>query len=76
MPAIETKKLRTEETKIRFTGQEIITALRASGYKVPFTARVFVRVPGGGDYSNMSLDIDATVPLVVEFEISEEEADG
>lgn len=76
MPAIETKKMRTEQTKMRFNGQEIIAALRAHGFRVPHTARVSVRVPGGGDYSNMTLDIDQNTPVVVEFELTEEETDG
>jgi hypothetical protein len=28
--------------------------------------RVFIRVPGGGDYSNMDLEVDDHCPIVVE----------
>ena len=33
---------------------------------------IYIRVPGGGDWSNTNLDIDNLNPIVIEFEYSEE----
>jgi len=35
--------------------------------------RIFIDVPGGGDYSNERLDVGTDVPLVVEFQLIKEE---
>lgn len=31
--------------------------------------KLFVVVPGGGDYSNMELDIDSDCPVVLQYDI-------
>lgn len=47
------------------TGRRIIELLRANGTPMPYNARVYVRVPRGGDYSGMELDIDKEIPITV-----------
>ncbi len=59
-----------EETVLSFTAEEVIDALRKAG-KLPYpsdtqrvTQEAYVRVPGGGDWSNTDLTLDDT-PLMV-----------
>ena len=52
------------------TGADIISMLKETG-RIPEDAditKVEFRVPGGGDYSNMTLDIDEDAPIVVTVE--------
>lgn len=37
--------------------------------KVMGEVRVFIEVPGGGDWSGMDLDVDARNPVVVEYTV-------
>jgi hypothetical protein len=50
----------TVETKhhAELTRHKLIALLRQAGHNVPDNAGIFVRVPGGGDWSNCPLDID------------------
>ena len=38
------------------------------GQDLPLGARLYVKIPGGGDYSNMDLDIDDEFLVYVEWE--------
>jgi hypothetical protein len=51
---------------LEISRDEFMEMLRACGWKVPPDADVVVRVPGGGDYSNMDLDI-AEHPIIVRY---------
>jgi hypothetical protein len=62
------KTIRTTTTskhRLELTRKEIIEALQNDNYCVPNNAEVFVEVPGGGDYSNTTLDLDSDVPLII-----------
>lgn len=59
----------TESFEAEFTHDDIINALRDAGHKVPVDAEVFVRVPGGGDWSNMNLDL-MDAPVIVTWKNS------
>lgn len=76
-----TSSTRTTKTKsvFEFTGREILDALRATHQlpelpqtnrteRIDETTTITVRVPGGGDWSNMNLDLmtDAKVSVVIE----------
>lgn len=53
----DTKRSAVEETTIKIDRDDLIEYLTEKGYRVPDDAKVFVPVPGGGDWSNMDLDI-------------------
>jgi len=48
------------------TRTDILCAMRAKGINVPDDADVIVRVPGGGDWSNMDLHVHEA-PVIVRF---------
>ena len=62
----EIKRKITTESFYEFNGDDIISALVDSG-KLPPAAdfTITFKVPGGGDYSNMSVDIDASNPIKI-----------
>jgi len=65
---------RTEtRIKLKMTGKELLELLRRDGQAIPKSGvDVTVRVPGGGDWSNTSLDIDDDTPIEITFtEITE-----
>ena len=65
---------RTEtRVKLKMTGKELLELLRRDGQAIPKSGvDVSVRVPGGGDWSNTSLDIDDDTPIEITFtEITE-----
>lgn len=53
---------------ITLTGSDIIELLRLAGHKVPERAEVSFHVPGGGDYSNMAVDVEEESPVVIRWE--------
>lgn len=60
-------KTTTTETRYEFTHTDILNGLKSLGL-LPRDAQIqscFVRVPGGGDYSNMDLDIEENPIKVV-----------
>lgn len=56
-----------EETTSEFTGDQIISALIRAGYldKDAVIDEIFVKIPGGGDWSNMNLSIDDEEKLTI-----------
>lgn len=56
----DTAKSTVVETKhhLELDRPKLLTLLRQAGVTVPDNAGIFVQVPGGGDYSNCTLDID------------------
>ena len=50
------------------TAEELLSLLRRDGQAIPKSGvGVSVRVPGGGDWSNTSLDIDDDTPIEITF---------
>jgi hypothetical protein len=56
---------------VKLTGEDIRVILSKQGYTIPELATVTVMVPGGGDYSGMTLDIDDDCPVVVSWKTRE-----
>jgi hypothetical protein len=61
---------RTEKFRIELTGRDITQMLskhpRFSG--IPDHANISFHVPGGGDWSNMSVEIDDVNPIYIEWQ--------
>ena len=60
----------TEErvTTVRLTAGDVVKALRAMGVPIPDgDVNVWMRVPGGGDYSNEDLHVHVETPLCVRW---------
>lgn len=74
MNIIETKTVRTLTTKrIELTEDNLCELIRkATGDVIPDTAAIFVEVPGGGDWSNTSLDISDAPVIIAWTEVTEE----
>jgi hypothetical protein len=63
-----TQKTTTTKThRVEIGRHALAKALRLSGINVPDRAGVYVIVPGGGDWSNMQLDVDDKTPIVVSW---------
>ncbi len=65
------------KTRYEFTRDEVINALIAAGklpLYTPGDAEVYMRVPGGGDWSHCNLDLDSYPLIVVTEEIKTEES--
>lgn len=64
MPAV---RIETESTTtMLFTDAEICEALRKAGHKIPMEgAQVTFRVPGGGDWSNVNVEVNVDNPLTI-----------
>lgn len=58
---------------LELTGKLLVELLINYGHHVPPNAEVYVCVPGGGDWSNTSLDVDAECPVKVRWKTSEVE---
>lgn len=55
--------------QVKIGRAELLCALAHAGYTdIPADARVEFDVPGGGDWSNTSIDIDDQNPLVITWE--------
>ena len=59
----------TKQVHIELSGEELKQVLVAAKI-VPEDAylTVYVRVPGGGDWSNTDLDVDKSSPLTIRYE--------
>lgn len=80
MLELETKRTTevTEDNILTLTGSELLGVvnhmLTAQGKpQVPPDAEVYVTIPGGGDYSNMDLDIDKDMPVKIRWIIHRRE---
>lgn len=61
--------IQVEENELRLEGLDIGMLLRSAGL-IPGDQTidsVTFRVPGGGDYSNMNVEIDADAPVIVKW---------
>lgn len=58
---------------ITLQGRDVVAMLRRDGHDIPEKAVVTVTVPGGGDWSNMALNLDdADQPIEITWETREE----
>jgi len=55
----------THDVTLTLDGEGLLELLRDAGEDIPDGASVHVRVPGGGDWSNMDLEIGVDAPLTV-----------
>lgn len=69
------KIVRTEEQSIEIDEHQLHQMIQAAGIKIPDKAvvRIYFAVPGGGDWSNIDIDIDAKNPIRVEWRLTTEE---
>lgn len=65
-----TYEVRTSTKTITLVGEQIIWLLKRAGKfdNVPDNASVTLRVPGGADWSNETLDIDKHTPVEIRWE--------
>lgn len=56
-----------DEYRLEVGRAELRQALRAIGHDVPGCFQAYVRVPGGGDWSNTNLEIGEEVNVIVEW---------
>ena len=59
-----------QTTKIEVSNSTLLSLLRTKMPSIPATAKLYVRVPGGGDYSNTNLSLDEQ-HLIVEWDTKE-----
>lgn len=55
--------------QVALTGETLVSILRDAGYEIPITADVEFDVPGGGDYSNCTLDVSRDYPLYIRWKV-------
>lgn len=70
---VNISKKKEARTKLELEQRDVIDALRKVGYNVPDNAVVKFHVPGGGDWSNMDLDICEDTPLLISWTDTEYE---
>jgi len=60
---------REERHTVTLDGEDILAMLRQRGHHVHPEAKVVVRVPGGGDWSNMDLVIGEDAVIGVSWKV-------
>ena len=73
--SVKTRAKITKDFRIEIDGEAFVKALQRTGLEIPLGAAIFVQVPGGGDWSNTSLDIDEDCPIIVTWTTTEESND-
>lgn len=63
----------TRQNSVRIDDRELREFLRARGMNLPANARIFFAVPGGGDWSNIDIDISGENPICVEWTTEEQQ---
>lgn len=58
---IETDSTTIMRQHLTIRRSDLLELLAEAGLKIPTFADITIRVPGGGDWSNMDLDLDDTV---------------
>lgn len=61
------EQIRTTINTIKLTGGQIIQLLIQQGFNISPENSVIVMIPGGGNYSNMPLDIDLDTQVEVSW---------
>lgn len=64
----ETIVTRVEKHKVELSRSEMFELLTKAGYEIPNSAEIFICIPGGGDWSNTSLDIDDDHPVTITWQ--------
>ena len=69
-PSIPSPQVTVDSTKVTvytLNGRDIRDLLSYSGFDFPENAKIEIQldVPGGGDYSNQTIDIDSENPIIV-----------
>lgn len=71
MSKSRTSTTTTVETTIELSNRDLARLLtgyiESWGFSIEHIQRVFVKIPGGGDWSNTDLDIDLQCPLIIVF---------
>lgn len=67
-----TKHIKTKYY-VTVSNDDIVEYLKLKGHDVPGDCKVSFRVPGGGDWSGMDVDIDDDTPVQAHWEVSESE---
>lgn len=64
---------RTAQHSMEIDAAAMRNLLNAAGVEIPedTEVRIYFAVPGGGDWSNTNIDIDAKHPVYVEWTIEE-----
>lgn len=73
VPEISTTVVTKVNTTLTIGREALLAILRNAGYAIEDNARMYVRVPGGGDWSNMDLDIGTESDIIVESSHSKTE---
>lgn len=47
--------------------------IKTLGHSIVDIQKIYIKVPGGGDWSNTQLDVDSTCPLVIELKKEKKE---
>lgn len=72
MQQINKTVVKTSKTTVVITRNDLLKLLRDNFIHAPDDADIFVKIPGGGDWSGQNLDIDSTIPIHVEYTEVEE----
>ena len=67
---LKTKQVISTTTGVSLSADDMRGLLRLAGVEVPDNAEVAFRIPGGGDWSNTTLDVDDG-ELFVSWEVTE-----
>lgn len=72
---VEVRTVRTRiDREVRLNHRNIRELLEQQGLDIPTNARITIDVPGGGDWSNTSLDVDDANPVVITWSETQEES--
>jgi hypothetical protein len=77
MEILTTTKTTTQEIQsININSLDLIKLVESKGITIPAGSRiqVFIKVPSGGNYSGMHLDIDDSFPVHVTIEAGQKES--
>ena len=75
-PIVKINKTKTIETRCEYRLDDIALKNLLSDYiqeRIPDHASVTINIPGGGDYSNMTLDVTQKTPVVIKWKETESE---
>lgn len=64
---MKTEMKTTREVTVELDYDDLVELMKAKGLQINGDAKFFVKVPGGGDWSNQDLLIDNDVPLLVQW---------
>jgi hypothetical protein len=78
IPKVKMTASVTTERKFRveLTAKHLLAMLAKQGQRIPSDAKITFHVPGGGDYSNMAIDIDDEKPVYVEWKTESVETES